>query len=81
MEKDRLKAEAEQVAQHKIVQIQEEFKKMMELELQKKMDQLDQQYQEENKQLKSQIEMMQGSFKDMQSNLYKNELIRKVQQQ
>ena len=54
---------------------------MMENEMEKKMAVLDRQYKKENKELKSKIEQMQGSFQDMQSNLYKNELIRKVQQQ
>ena len=80
-EKDRLKAEAETEAQAKIIAMQEEFKRMMEDEMEKKMAVLDRQYKKENKELKSRIEQMQGSFQDMQSNLYKNELIRKVQQQ
>lgn len=62
------------------MEIQVQFKRMMEGELSKKMDALDQQYKEENQELKNQIEKMQGSFKDMRTNLYKNELIRKVQQ-
>ena len=51
----------------------------MDEELKKKMELLDQQYKQENKVLKDKIEIMQGSFKDMQSNMYKNEMIRKVQ--
>ena len=58
--------------------MQAQFKRMMEEELSKKMDVLDQQYKKENQELKNQIEKMQGSFKDMRTNLYKNEMIRKV---
>ena len=61
--------------------MQEEFKRMMDDEMETKIKKLDQQYKRENNELKSKIEQMQGSFQDMQSNLYKNELIRKVQQQ
>ena len=52
-EKDRLKAEAEEVAKSKIFEMQEEFKKIMDKELKKKMAVLDMQYQQENKELKS----------------------------